>query len=350
VRLPVEDFTRGLVPLWAGRRGESVDFVRLGAFALSDADGRLLACCGDANLNAVLRSSAKPFQAVAFLRRGLHERLDLGDDEIACACASHSGEDRHVEAARRILSAAGLDEASLLCGTHEAVWPELQRRLRAGETELAPIHNNCSGKHAAMLAVCSHEGWEHGDYTGRDHPLQRENLQTLAAFAGVAPESVGVARDNCTVPTFALPLKDAARAAARLRDPRGLPEALGEASLRATAAMAASPGLVGGEERLDTAIMEATEGRVVVKTGANGYYLGSVAPEGGSAGRGFAMKLSGAEGDAQKAPAVLGALHAAGLLEDDEHASLGAAFVKPLLSCRGHDVGEQGFVGHVVRA
>lgn len=350
MRLPVEDFTRGLVPLWAGRRGDSIDFVRLGAFALVDANGHLLACCGDANLPAFLRSSAKPFQAIAFLRRGLHESLGLSDTEIACACASHSGEDRHVAAARRILSAAGLDEGELLCGTHDAVWPELQRRIAAGETELAPIHNNCSGKHSAMLATCAHEGWERGDYAENEHPLQRENLATLALFAGVPTEAITVARDNCTVPAFSLPLKDAARAAARLRDPRGLPDELGAAALRATAAMATAPGMVAGEDRLDTAIMETTAGRLVVKTGANGYYLGTLAPQGEAPGRGFALKLSGAEGDAQKAPAVLGALQAAELLDDDEFAALAARFVKPQLSCRGHDVGEQGFVGHVIRA
>ncbi len=134
MHLPVEDFTRGLVPLWAGRRGDSIDFVRLGAFALVDAEGHLRACCGDANLPAFLRSSAKPFQALAFLRRGLDTKLSLSDEDVACACASHSGEDRHVAAARRILAAAGLDDGQLLCGTHEAIWPELQRRIRDGET------------------------------------------------------------------------------------------------------------------------------------------------------------------------------------------------------------------------
>ena len=344
------DFARGLVPLWAGLRGNEIDFVRLGAFAVTDSEGHLRATCGDAGFVAFLRSSAKPFQVLAFLRRGLHDSLALGDEEIACACASHSGEPRHVEAARRILAAAGCPESALLCGTHEAIDEDLRRRVILGEAETRPIHNNCSGKHSAMLATCAHEGWPAADYPEREHPLQVENRETLALFAGIEPGRIVLARDNCTVPAFALPLRDAARAAARLRDPRGLPAELAEAGLRAAQAMTAAPGQVGGRHRLDTAVMEETSGRVLVKTGANGFHLASQAPQGGEPGLGFALKTAGAEGEAQKAPVVLGALRAAGLLDEAEHARLAERFVRPQLSCRGHEVGGQEFVGHVARA
>ena len=344
------DFARGLVPLWAGERGSVVDFVRLGAFALVDADGHLRATCGDAGFIAFLRSSAKPFQVLALLRRGLDGRLGLGAEEVACACGSHSGERRHVEAARRILSAAEIDEHSLLCGTHEPISGELRRSVSAGEVELSPVHNNCSGKHAAMLAVCAHEGWDVQGYPEASHPLQAENLATLALFAGIAPESIRVARDNCTVPTFALPLRDAARAAARLRDPRGLPEDLGSAARRAVAAMTAEPGQVGGTGRLDTAILEVTAGRLLVKTGASGFYLASTPPSGSSPALGLALKTAGAENDSLKAPVVLGALAAAGLLEPEELERLSELFVRPQLSGRGQEVGAQRFVGRIVWA
>jgi L-asparaginase II len=331
-------FASCFVPLWVGDRGGHPDFVRLGAWVACDAGGRRVAGAGDAALPAFLRSSAKPFQAIAFLRRGLDERLALRPVEIACACASHEGEPAHVAAARRILAAAGIDEAALLCGTHAAGNAELERQVARGEVTLQPIHNNCSGKHSAMLATCRHEGWALGTYTERDHPLQLESLATLATFAGLAASDVIVGVDNCTVPTFALPLHATARAFARLMDPRGVPEPLARAAAVAVAAMTAQPFMVGGTNRLDTLLMERTRGRVMVKTGANGFHGGCGRRSDGSV-LGFALKLSGAEGEAQKAPAVIHALRSCGLLLEDEARDLLDRFATPQLNCRGAIVG-----------
>ncbi len=337
-------FASSFVPLLVGDRGGLPDFVRLGAWAASDASGTLTGHAGDADLVAFLRSSAKPFQAIAFLRRGLHDRLGLTDVEIACACASHEAEDRHVAASRRILSAAGIDESALLCGTHAAMNRELERRVTRGELSLGPIHNNCSGKHAAMLATCQREGWDAATYTEPDHPLQAENLATLARFAGLPQSVVRVACDNCTVPTFALPLRSTARAFARLIEPEGIPADLAEAGARAVAAMTAQPGMVGGANRLDTALMEVTQGRVVVKTGANGFYAGAGKPPGGGRAIGFALKLAGAESESQKAPACIETMRRAGLLASAEAAALLDRFLPSQLNCRGVSVGDMTFV------
>jgi L-asparaginase II len=209
-----------------------------------------------------------------------------------------------------------------------------------------PIENNCSGKHAAMLATCVEAGWTLDDYDRADHPLQLENLATLAAFAGLPEAEVVVAVDNCTVPTFALPLRAAARAFARLLDPAGLPGALAEAGQQAAAAMIAHPLQVGGTGRLDTALMEICGGRVVIKTGANGFHAaaGRVA-DGGV--RGIAIKLAGAEAERAKAPIVVACLDAAGLLRPDEAAELRERFDLPQRNCRGAVVGGGRFVGRL---
>ena len=338
-------FAASFVPLQVGDRGGFPDFVRLGAWAASDASGRVVSQAGDPSLPAFLRSSAKPFQAIAFLRRGLPERLGLTDAEVACACASHDAEDAHVEAARRILGAAGLPESALLCGTHAAGNKALERRVARGETALTPIHNNCSGKHSAMLATCLHEGWPTQTYTEPDHPLQRENLATLAAFAGLEPSAIRVGVDNCTVPTFALPLSAAARAFARLLDPSGVPDELARAGRRAVDAMTAHPEMVGGTGRLDTLLMRATGRRVVVKTGANGYYAAAGRPPGSDDVVGVAFKLAGAESETQKAPACIRVLRATSLLAEAEAAELLAHFETPQLNCRGAIVGGTAWVG-----
>lgn len=331
-------FASSFVPLQAGERAGITDYVRLGAWAACDAGGALLSSAGDPSLVAFLRSSAKPFQAIAFLRRGLHERLGLGDAEIACACASHEGEEQHVAGARRILASAEIPESALLCGTHSLSNKELGRRVARGELILGPIHNNCSGKHSAMLATCRHEGWPLETYTEPGHPLQVENLATLASFAGIPATSIGVGVDNCTVPTFALPLSAAARAFARLLDPRGLSADLAKAGRTAADAMRAFPDMVGGTGRLDTRLMQVTAGRVLVKTGANGFYAAAGSAPGSTSVMGFALKLAGAETEPQKAPACIRSLRAVGLLSDEETASLLASFELPQLDCRGRPV------------
>ncbi len=316
---------------------------------MSDASGKLHAHAGDPGLVAFLRSSAKPFQAMAFLRRGLDATLALSDVDVACACASHEAQDKHVESARRILSAGGNAESDLRCGTHAPARKDLEARIARGEIALSPLHNNCSGKHAAMLAVCRAEGWPTVTYTEPDHPLQRENLATLAAFAGVATSDITVAVDNCTVPTFALPLRVAARAFARLLEPADLPDDLADAAGRAVKAMTSRPDMVGGDGRLDTTLMELTRGRLVVKTGANGFHAIAGRPPAGGPALGFAMKLAGAESENQKAPVTIACLAAVGLLSEDEATTLLARHSSAQLSCRGAVVGRSGFVGEVVR-
>ncbi|MEM7243786.1 MAG: asparaginase [Acidobacteriota bacterium] len=338
-------FLDGLVPLVVGTRGDDVDYVTLGAAVTCDAAGEVHRSWGDPELPAYLRSSAKPLQVLPFLRRLLPRRLDLGMRAIAVACASHSGEDEHVAAVTRILDAVGLTEEHLGCGTHDPVRSEEAARVARGELTLGPLRNNCSGKHAAMLATCVHEEWDLASYRELEHPLQQECLEIVATFAGVEPDSIRVAVDNCSLPTFSLPLRASARAAARWREPQGLPEDLAMASTTAVAAMTAQPFMVGGTGRFDTALMEVTEGRLCVKTGANGFYIGSYLAEPGAEARGFALKLAGAEGEARKSLAVLGCLEQLGWLDDDERAALADRFPSPLRGCRDQEVGRERFVG-----
>ena len=337
-------FSQAVVPLWWGDRAGLLDFVRLGAFAACDASGRLIASAGDPTLPAYLRSSAKPFQAIAFLRRGLDVKLGLTSADIACACASHEGQDVHAESARRILAAGGNTESDLLCGTHPLSNKDLERRIALGELEVTPIRNNCSGKHSAMLAVCRHEGWPTAAYTDLAHPLQQENLATLATFAGLDARAIVTGVDNCTVPTFALPLAAAATAFARLLDPRDVPTDLADAGGRAARAMMDHPHMVGGDGRLDTTLMELTQGRVVIKTGANGYHCAAGRPPGGGDVIGFAMKLAGAEVESQKAAVTISCMERVGLLSGDEAATLLARHAPPQRNCRGAVVGEMGAV------
>src|SRR5919198_29404 len=181
----------------AVRRGEIVESVhRVHAVAVQD--GKIVAEAGDPSLSVSLRSSAKPIQALLLARA--YE--DLDENDLAIAAASHFGTEMHVEAVRALLRKTGGDESELDCGLQDGRPPE-------------PVYHNCSGKHAAMIAVCRAHGWPVEGYRLPDHPLQRALRTEVGAAAELDPADVPTGPDGCGVVCFALPLEHAARAFAR---------------------------------------------------------------------------------------------------------------------------------------
>jgi L-asparaginase II len=227
----------------AVRRGEIVESVhRVHAVAVQD--GSVVAAAGDPDLLTSLRSSAKPIQALPLARA----YPELEDDDLAIAAASHFGTEVHVEAVRTLLRKTGGHESELDCGLQQGRPPE-------------PIYHNCSGKHAAMIAVCRAHGWPVEGYRLPDHPLQRALQTEVAAAAELDPTDVPTGPDGCGVICFALPLERAAHAFARFERIDG-----GD---RIAAAMRARPELVGGEGGTDTELMRTLPGWIA-KGGAEG--------------------------------------------------------------------------------
>src|SRR5262249_18510329 len=159
--------------------------VHYGCVAVCDIYGNLIYSRGDAELPTYLRSSAKPFQAVTVVQSGAAERWELTDAELAVCCASHGAQPLHLQVVGSILSKCGLTPDDLLCGPHEQMHGPSADALAGRGQKPNRIHNNCSGKHAGMLATCRHKGWPTATYLQADHPLQLANRQTMAAFAGM---------------------------------------------------------------------------------------------------------------------------------------------------------------------
>ena len=283
---------------------------------------------GDARVTAFWRSSMKPFQALPVTRAGTLEGLGMGPEALALACASHHGMRRHVALARSILEAAGLGEDALVCGPHRPFDPGAAERLDRTGRLPGRIHNNCSGQHAALLALSVANGWPVDGYHEPDHPLQRGIRRELGTWVGGDCDRRAWSIDGCGLPTPALSLREMARAYARLANS-------GEAPVRAVAAaMTAHPMFVSGPTALSANIMRATAGRVLAKEGAEGVFcLASPA-----AGWGAAFKvLDGAT--RPLGPAVVHALSALDLLETGEAGRLRAFARPPVLNTRGEQVG-----------
>ncbi len=266
-------------------RGPLVESRHRGAFAVSDSAGKIMAGAGDFGVAFLPRSAIKAFQCLPLIESGGATHFGFVDEEIALCCASHGGEPEHLRVARSILAKADISEACFECGAHMPSAREATYELvRRGERPL-PIHNNCSGKHAGMLALAKHLGAPLENYVAPDHPVQRAVAATLSRYCGVDVSSAPYGIDGCSVPTWALPMDRLAQAFARLTEPE---DKGGQWIVRAARN---HPFLISGAGRFDTRIMEAVP-RLFIKVGAEGVFCGAVA----HAGIGFALKCDDGAG------------------------------------------------------
>ena len=308
---PLEvSFDAPIATVW---RGDLVESVHRGRHAVRDARGETLDSLGDPAGYVHLRSAAKPFQALPLVFSGAAEAFGISGEELAVACASHSAEPRHLAAVRSILRKAGLSEDDLQSGAHPPMHAPTAARLVKGGEEPRPIHGNCSGKHAGMLAVCAHAGWDPAGYRDPEGPLQRLVRRTVAKLCGLEPGDVKLAGDGCGVPVFALPLENLALGFARLGagGAEEFPEDLLEAVRKVRDAMRAYPYMVAGTGRFDTRLMQATD--LIAKSGAEGVFAAaSLSGSDAEPGWGLALKVSDGAGRAI-APAALAALDGRGV-------------------------------------
>ena len=274
-------------------RGQLIESRHRVSAAVVREDGTTLATSGDPDLVAFWRSCAKPFQAVPMIASGAERAFAISDEQLALACASHNGEARHVTLALRMLEQAGATEADLICGPHSSISDEVARAMAARGALPTKAYNNCSGKHAGMIALARHQQWGSAGYERPDHRVQQGCLEEVARWTGVPESKVRHATDGCGVPSCAVPLRAMALAWARLgaagegRPVEGVNATSAAAAGRLFTAMRAHPFFVAGTGRLDTDLIDGSGGRIVAKVGAEGVYCAAI-PE---LGIGLALKV-----------------------------------------------------------
>ncbi|MCA9837305.1 MAG: asparaginase [Trueperaceae bacterium] len=225
-------------------------------------------CAGNPAHKIAMRSSSKPFQALALFASGAFEKYNFSLKELALCCASHEGSQDHIVTAQGILDKIGLDESYLNCGAHMPSDKASRDHLHETGQKATPIYNNCSGKHSGMLAVAKALGVSPADYEQRDHPVQQLIFKIVSELSGVADIPYGI--DGCSVPTFMLSLEAAARMWSSFASPAQYPgyqEGL-ETIFRA---MHAHPEMLAGEGANDTEFLRAIP-ELAAKRGAQGYY------------------------------------------------------------------------------
>jgi L-asparaginase II len=247
-------------------RGKFVENRHAASVAVAAPDGRLIGWWGDPERMTWLRSANKPFQALMMVETGAADRFGLTEEEIALCCSSHNGEAGHVEGVLSILGKLGLDPSVLRCGAHPPMEQATMFRVGAGYSRL---HSDCSGKHSGMLALARHLGVEPADYLDPKSRSQRLIRRAVADMVGLRLSGVKVAIDGCGAPTFAVPLRNAALAYARLAAGVNAGRHR-EALLRIRDAMRAHPWMVGGSHRFDSEFMRDFPG-MVAKSGAEAF-------------------------------------------------------------------------------
>ncbi|AQS87757.1 L-asparaginase II [Neoasaia chiangmaiensis NBRC 101099] len=317
-------------------RGDRVESRHGGRAVVVDAAGRVVWSMGDVAAAVYPRSTVKALLALPLVETGTASRLNLSDDELALACASHNGEAAHAETAARMLSRVGRDVGCLECGTH---WPTLDsaaRELAAEGKAASPLHNNCSGKHAGMICVACDQGIDPTGYISPDHPVQQAATAVLAEMTGAAHEDAMRGIDGCSMPTYAIPLTALARGFARFGGGVGLHPDRAAAASRLRAAVAAAPFMVAGSGRFDTVLMRHFGERLFCKMGAEGVMVAAL-PQ---LGLGFALKADdGGNRAVEVALAALLRRFGGDVLQEADHAVLDGLAHQTLRNWNGLTVG-----------
>ncbi|KAB7614523.1 asparaginase [Amylibacter sp. SFDW26] len=280
-------------------RGDFLECVHRGHAVICDVQGNVRAAWGDPSKAVLPRSSCKMLQALPLIESGAAKEFGLGAKHLALACASHQGAAIHTDRVTKWLDHIGLSESDLRCGGHQPHDEDARKGIYCGDHCIDQTHNNCSGKHAGFLTLNKHlDGGS--EYNEVDHPVQKAIKTAIEEMA--SEDTQGHVIDGCSAPNFAVSLKGLAHSMARMADPRGLGDTRETAARSLVEAMGKHPELVAGETRACTDLMRAMDGKVAVKTGAEGVFI-AILPE---QGLGVALKIE--DGATRASEAAIAAL------------------------------------------
>lgn len=320
-----------LVNTW---RGNAIECRHRGAVAVVDARGREVLSLGDIHRPEFPRSAVKYLQAIPLVETGAAANYALTDEHIAFACASHNAEPRHTDLAQSWLEMIDCAESNLACGAEmPGHKPTAEALLRDG---IAPkrYHHNCSGKHLGLLTTCRFMHNEIEGYQQYDHASQQRWISVVESLTGKSLTDVPWGYDGCGIPTLALSLLDVATSFARFADPQSLSPERASAVERINVAVSRHPFMVAGSNRLCTALMELSGGKVMVKVGAEGYYTAVLREQ----GYGVALKID--DGASRASMVAIGAvLHKLGALSYEQVNELSQYLHPEQLNSRKDKVG-----------
>lgn len=253
-------------------RGSVLESFHRGVVCVVNNTGEIVFSLGDVQQICYPRSAMKLLQVIPFIVDGGMQRFGITLEEIAVMCGSHNAEAEHLRVVHSILHKIGLGEDALNCGPQ---YPSSKRDANAlikADQKPHHIHNNCSGKHAGMLAACVLNGWMVDDYINPKHPLQQRILDTCSLMYEYPKEKMEIALDGCSAPIFSVPVYNQALGFKNLVANKHLDETIQNACKIIVEAVSNYPFMVAGTGRYCTDMMNITAPKIIGKTGAEGIF------------------------------------------------------------------------------
>jgi len=309
-------------------RGNHIESIHRGHIVVIDSKGDILYLIGDPDFKICLRSCAKPLQVLPVISTGAADKFSFTPEELAIMSGSLNGQDFQVKTIKSILNKIGLDEHFLQCGVHRPSHRATAKKLQEEGKKPSVLHNNCAGKHIAMLTLCVHHRWPLNNYMVKEHPVQQLILKTVSSMTEVPVKEIEIGVDGCGVPVFFLPLKNLARSYAQLTS------ASDQAIHRLMEAILSHPEMIAGDERICTDIMRVLDRKVFAKTGAEGGYAMSLMRE----GWGVAIKIEDGNNRAMQ-PVIIEILKQLKVLNIEEEDKLQSYHHPVIKNHRGEIVG-----------
>lgn len=242
-------------------RGNTIERLHYGWLCIINKDLKIIYKRGNVFNKAFLRSSAKPIQALPVIENN----IEVSDNELAIICASHSASRQHLRILTKLMKRTNITLLDLHCGSHSPTDEDEKNNLVLKNLSPTPLHNNCSGKHLGMLAVCKKKGWNIKNYTSSNHPLQKAILKRIEELSET--KDINIAIDGCSLPTLALPIRNIAVMFSNFtQEPN-------KNYKRIIKAMTTHPYLIGGINQLDSEIIKNSNGKLLAKVGAEGIII-----------------------------------------------------------------------------
>ncbi len=253
-------------------RGNLVESIHTGDIVVVNKNKEIIASCGDPDKYTYTRSTAKPVQALEIILSGAADHYGLTEEELAVACSSHYGEERHIQVVSSILNKINLTENTLQCGISTSLSYNYALSLARRNVADNQLINDCSGKHAGMLAVCQKMGYPLQNYLDPKHPLQKKILENISLIYEYPQDKIEIGIDGCTAPVFATPLYNMAVAYMNLINPVNFDPEMQKAINRIYDSVVSYPFMIAGTNGFCTELMKATNKRIIGKIGAEGVY------------------------------------------------------------------------------
>ena len=311
-------------------RKNEVESCHRGSAIVARDTGETVFSIGNTDRNLYPRSALKLFQAIPLVESGAAEKYGLTDEEIALACASHNGEDRHASGVEKWLARLGLSPDDLENGPAFPMFDPAKFRMISSQSGPTRVHHNCSGKHAGMLTLSKYLHAGTRGYSDYDHPSQIAWMNTLSELVEMDVRELGWERDGCGLPALCMPMERLAHGCALFARPDRVGGRRGQAMSKIIRAIVSHPGMIAGTDRCDTAVLVETAGKIIVKTGAEAVYAGMVPGE----GLGFVLKID--DGASRGSEVALGALlKRMGVLDEAVYQGLSRYFQPEIMNSQG---------------